>query len=138
MTLTIDLPPELERKLRETSAAKGIPAEEFVVGALSESLKHANPVQPLPPRLSQAEGKLLQAINTGLPESTWNRYHELIARRRAETMTPEEQAELIQLTTRVEQMHVARLEKLIELARIRGVKVETLMDELGLRDPGYV
>jgi hypothetical protein len=138
MTITINLPPELERELRETSIAKGIPAEEIVVGALSESLKHAQSVPCLPPRLSAAEGQLLQAINEGLPESTWNRYHELIARRRAETLTPDEHAELIQLTTRVEQMNVARLEKLIELAKIRGVKVESLMDELGLRDPGYV
>jgi hypothetical protein len=38
----------------------------------------------------------------------------------------------------MERANVERLKKLIELARLRGVKLEELMDQLGIRDPGYV
>lgn len=138
MTITINLSPELEHELQETSAARGIPAEEFVVGALSERLKQAKAESRLPPRLSAKEEELLAAINVGMPQATWDRFHELTARRRSETLTSDEHAELIQLFSRVEAMHVARLEKLVELAKIRGVKLEALMDQLGIPDPGYV
>jgi hypothetical protein len=137
MTITIHLTPDLERELRETSAAKGVPAEEFVVGALSESLKHAKTTSRLPPRLSAEESRLLIAINEGLPELVWRRFHELNASRRAETLTADEQVELIQLNDRIEHLNVQRLEKLIELAKLRNVDVKVLMDQLGLQDPGY-
>ena len=137
MTITINLSPELERALQETSAARGIPAEQIVVGALSESLNRARAQPRLPPRVSTREEDLLATIHVGLPKTTWDRYHELIARPRAETLTEEEHAELIQLSDRVEAMNVSRLEKLVELANLRGVKLETLMDQLGIRNPAY-
>src|SRR5688572_8873761 len=112
MTITINLSPQLERALQETSAARGVSVEQIVVGALSESLQQAKVQSRLPARLSAKEGELLTAINVGLPEATWARYHELIRRRRAATLTSDEHAELIQLTARVEAMNVARLEKL--------------------------
>ena len=64
------------------------------------------------------------------------RYYALIDRRRDETLTEAEHGELIALTDRVEQAHVARLEKVFELARLKGVEVKVLMKQLGLGNPG--
>jgi hypothetical protein len=90
------------------------------------------------PRLSKAEAQLLQEINRGLPEVTWRRYHELIAQRRAGTLTDDEFDELKRLTDTVEVTHARRMEKLAELARVRQISLDELMAELGLQDPGYV
>ena len=40
MTLTIDLPPALEEKLRSESAREGVAAEEFALKVLEERLFH--------------------------------------------------------------------------------------------------
>jgi hypothetical protein len=55
----------------------------------------------------------------------------LIARRREETLTPSEQQELIQFSDRLEALNVARVEKLAELARVRGMTLPDLMQSLG-------
>ena len=63
------------------------------------------------------------------------RYAELIRKRQDETLTPAENQELGQITTRVEAMNVKRLELLAELAQWRGVSLPQLMTELGLTSP---
>ena len=137
MTITINLSPELEQQVRETSAARGIPAEDFVVGVVSESIKQAKAAPQLPPHLSPEESRLFAVINQGLSESEWQRFHTLNGRRRDETLTEVERQEFIAVTTRLEQLNVKRLEKLIELARLRGVTVDQIMDQLGIRPPVY-
>ena len=78
---------------------------------------------------------MLQEINRGLPAETWRRYGELKEKRRAETLTPEEQAELIALSDQIEAMNVRRMESVIELARLRRTSVDALMDDLGIKSP---
>jgi len=87
----------------------------------------------LPRRLAAREADLLERINSSLAHVDWERYHALIARRRAETLTTEEQSELIAISDRIEVANVARIEHLAELARLRGTTVDALIDELGLQ-----
>src|SRR5687768_9733047 len=101
MNITIHLSPDLERKLREESAARGVPAEDVVVGALSQSLAQTKRAPRPAARLSADESKLLLAINEGLSEVDWRRFHELQARRRAELLTEPEQRELITINDRL-------------------------------------
>ena len=108
MTLTIDLRPELEAQLRDEAARTGIDAGSLVVRALEERL-HRSSRRFLPAHLSHEETNLFQKINQGLPESIWQEYHGLIAKRRAETLTQEEQARLIELSDRIEQTHAERM-----------------------------
>ena len=61
------------------------------------------------PRLTQAETALLGRINAPLAPDLQQRFEELVAKRQAETIAPEELDELIQLTEQVE-----RLQKLID------------------------
>lgn len=72
------------------------------------------------PRLSQPETGLLLQINQGLPAGVQQRFDELVAKRRAERITPDELRELIQITDEIEQRDAKRLTALVELARVRG------------------
>jgi hypothetical protein len=86
-----------------------------------------------PQSLSREEAALLQQINKGLPEEVWQRYRALVARRRAETLTPEEHKELIELSDRMEEVNARRMEHLVELARLRRMSLEAVMQQLGIR-----
>ena len=132
MTLTIDLKPELEAQLREASAKTGIDTSAFVVHALKEQLRRKSR-QPVPPHLSHEEAVLLQKINQGLPEVIWQEYHDLIAKRRAETLTLEEHAQLIALSNSIEEAHVERITHVAELAQRRHIPLKTHMGQLGIK-----
>lgn len=83
--------------------------------------------------LSGNEAELLRQINQGLPAETWQRYHALMARLRAETLTPDEHAELLRLTDTVEMDNANRIRHLIALAKLRGTSLEDVMQALGIR-----
>ena len=132
MTLTIDLTPELEAQLREEAANKGIDASTFVMRALEERLNGTSR-QRVPVRLSQEESALLLKINQGLPEALWQEYHDLVAKRRSETLTPEDHIRLIALSDSIEEAHTERITHVAELAQRRGVPLKTLMKQLGIK-----
>jgi hypothetical protein len=56
----------------------------------------------------------------------------LIARRRAEALTPSEHEELLFLTNQAEQLEAERLARLAELARLRHTSLPILMEDLRL------
>jgi hypothetical protein len=87
--------------------------------------------------LPQAEAELLQTINQGIPSDTQKNYDELIAKRQAETLTPEEHSELLRLTEQIEKLQAQRLESLAELARLRKTSLTALMENLGIQVPTY-
>jgi hypothetical protein len=129
MTLTLDLNPELERQLRNEAAARGLTLEQLVLGDLQARVaQHTNPGV-----LSQEETHLMQVITEGLSEDFWARYRHLIDLREQEILTDLEQAELIACSDRVEHLTASRTEALVELARMRGLSVHSLRDQLGLQ-----
>ncbi len=87
--------------------------------------------------LPKNEAELLQKINQGLPPEVRKRYAELNAKLHEETIAPEEHQELLQLVDRIELADAERLQHLIELARIRNVSVDTLMNQLEIRRPAH-
>ncbi len=137
MTLTIEIDRELEEQLRTEAARAGLDPDQYIVNALEERLRErASPRDTA--RLTVAESELLQKINQGMPEHGWLRYKELIAKRRAETLSTDEQTELIEISDQVELANAERMAHLAELARLRGTPLEDLMRELGIRAPSYV
>jgi len=84
------------------------------------------------PHLPQRETELLLKINQGLPDPLARRYQELIARRRADALAPEEREELLRLTDQAEGLEAERLTHLAELARLRHTSLPALMEELGI------
>lgn len=82
--------------------------------------------------LSHEESALLLKINQGVPAETQRRYDVLIAKRRANTLTPEEYEELLRLTDEIEQFDATRMTYMVELARLRNMPLPALMNELGI------
>lgn len=74
-------------------------------------------------------------INKGLPPSLQQRYKELDARRKAETLTSSEYQELLRLIDEIENANVERIRCLAELAHIRETTLTDLMNELEIHPP---
>ncbi len=83
-------------------------------------------------RLSKRETELLGRVNAGLSEPQVRRLKWPDALRQEETLTPDEHAELLGLVDASERLAVGRAEALVELARLRGATVQSLMNDLGL------
>ncbi len=136
MQVTIDITPELAAQLREAAANEGLEANAYIVHTLAEHMQQTQPCEV--PCLNETETRLLEQINAGLPQEAWQRYHALLAKRRAERLTPEEHAALIALSDQIEELNVRRIESLVALARLRHTSLEALMQQLGIQTPPYV
>jgi hypothetical protein len=84
------------------------------------------------PHLPARETELLRTINLGLPPAGLQRYEELMEGRRRETLTPAEHQELLRLTEEAERLQAERVEALAELARLRGLPLASIAEQLGL------
>lgn len=136
MLLTIHITPELEAQLRDEAAKEGLDANAYIVHTLEERLRPSQNRRP--PHLPEAEAHLLQQINQGLPQEMWQHYHELLDKRHAEILTPDEQTALIALSDQIEDANAHRIEHLVELARLRQTSLGTLMQQLGIEASPYV
>ena len=139
MTLTIELEPETERRLRQAARSSGLDTQEFVQRYLEVQF----PREPAASHLSAREAELLQQIELDLPEATWRRYRKLAKKLLAEQrsaagekfLAAGEYEELLALTQQVEAANVKRIERLSELAKLRKVSLPELMKQLGLKTP---
>ena len=89
------------------------------------------------PSLPRREAELLQLINRGVPAEVRQRYDALNDKLHAETITDEEHQELLGLIEQVKQADAERLRNLVELAQLRQLSLDELMDQLGLRRLAY-
>lgn len=89
------------------------------------------------PSLPKQESELLIRINKGLPSDIQKRFDELVARRQDETLTPGEQRELISLAEKIEKSDAERVRYISELARLRGISLDSLMKDMKLYSPSY-
>jgi hypothetical protein len=105
--------------------------EQFVDKVIALQAQHRAPSLP------KDETELLQQINCGLPADIRQRYDALNTKLHDETITPEEHAELLTLIDRLELADVERMQRLVALAQIRGVSIDTLMEQLGIRRTMY-
>jgi hypothetical protein len=124
-TITLTLSPELEQKLRSEAARQGLAPEHYIIHTLQDHLQSDIAAE-------YTESDLLQQINIGFSAETWARYHALIAKRRAETLTPTEHEQLIQLSDRLEKLNVERIQALTHLANLRQQPLSDLMQSLGI------
>ncbi len=92
----------------------------------------------LPSVLSQSETELLRKINAGVPFEIQKRFDNLIKKRISETLNDEEYQELIELTAYMENHGVQRLEHLIELAKLRNVTLDEIIEQLQIKPRLYV
>ena len=79
---------------------------------------------------SDRETVLLQAINQATPPTLQQRYDTLSQKMNAETITPAEHQELLKLIDKLEMQQAKRLKNLIELAHLRNLSLDELMQNL--------
>jgi hypothetical protein len=128
---------DLEQQLRQEAASAGLAPEAYILQAVQDRLMQTSHRHRPAPRLSPEEAELLAKINLGLSPTEWERYHALVARRKAEILTPDEQTELIALSDSLEEANAQRLGYLAELARVRHTTLDAVMSELGLMPDSY-
>jgi hypothetical protein len=89
------------------------------------------------PHLAASEADLLLEIDRGLPPETRSRFNQLIRRRDAKRLTSAEHQELLRLTDEIERFDAKRASLLADLARLRGITLSALMDQLGATPPPH-
>lgn len=90
------------------------------------------------PHLSGAETSLLARINQGLPSNLQERIATLRTKREDGSISDSEYEELTHLTDQSEELHAERMAALVELAKLRGITLPALMDQLGIKFPEHV
>jgi len=129
MTITLQMPPGLEAFLRDQAAREGVDTSTLVLRAIEQNFGPAEGASA-----ATDEAELLLRINQGPSETVWRRYHDLSSRRDAESLTSQEHEELIGLSQTIEAADVKRLQYMAELAKLRGVSLRTIREQLGIPD----
>ncbi len=123
MSLTITLPPDVERRIAEEAAREGVSVDELASRTLQ--IRWATT-----PMLSEAQ--LLERINEGFSEAFWERYRVLQQQMREGTLPESDRVEYLVMVAQVEARQTQRLAQLSELAKRRGTGLLALIQELGL------
>ena len=122
MTITLDVPSELEGKLQKAAQSRGTDVATFLLENLRQQLR--------PDVLSEAEAELLQTINTPLsPEARLQR-DSLLADSERRELTAPEQASLAEAIDAVELANAARWQAIAQLASLRGRSLPEIAREL--------
>jgi hypothetical protein len=110
------------------------------LGELEEVFDHVLAVQAerKAPHLASEESALLVRINQGFPEELRGRLSVLRRKRENRAISDAEYDELTKLTERAEEFHAECVGALVDLAKLRGISLPALMDQLGIRFPQNV
>jgi len=122
-----NVPIEYDQLLNTALRMRRPELERFVARLFALKAREENP------NLSKAETRLLLKINQDLPAATRQRLNELIEKRQTSVITPAELAELIQLSEQAEEFGVKRLKHLMDLAALRNIPLDKLMQQLGIK-----
>lgn len=88
------------------------------------------------PSIPQREAELLQQVNQPLlTTQAQHQYQQLSQKAKAGTLTPAENQTLLTLVDELEQADAERMKALFELAQLRKVSLDTLMQQLGIQTP---
>lgn len=105
--------------------------EQFIPRVLYERAKRQAP------SLSHTETQLLKNINRGLSIKAQSRYNQLTQKQQERTLTPTEQEELFRLIDQIEVADAKRVGYLAQLAELRGISLDAVMLQLGIRPRPY-
>lgn len=84
---------------------------------------------------SEKELALIKIVYQPLEATIQQRYDELSVKNKKGTISEEEHAELLKLVELAENHNVKWLEALVELAQLRGVSLEVVKKQLGVKNP---
>jgi hypothetical protein len=84
------------------------------------------------PNVSAAEADLLQKITHCIPQKLQTRFNELVKQRQANTIDDASLQELRDLSNQIENLEADRIRQLAQLAQLRSVSIEDLIQQLHL------
>ena len=119
-------------KLAEAYNAAPKTTQKKLQALLQEALRNAAAPVKSSPRLSKKETELFLRINRTLAETQQQRYEALTEKRLTGNLSPPERAELEQLILDTERLGVDRLQAIIELARLRKLPPDKMLQQLEL------
>lgn len=126
MAILLELPSETEALLREQAKSSGKELGQYIVSLIK--LKKTSI-----PSTSKRETELLSIIKNDFPASFWARFRQLTALRSDVKLTKNELEELMQMSEALEENNGKQMEAFVELSKLRGVELETLMNQLGFK-----
>ena len=132
MSITIQVKPLLEQRLRRSAAAKGQSVDQFVSTFLENNLSDPSSESLA---VSHREAALLQNINLNIPAETWGIFHALKQKQREDNLSDTELVLYQQLAEKFELANAERLQVLFELAQLRQVSLRQVMQDLGIAPP---
>ncbi len=91
----------------------------------------------IPADLSLTESELIAKMNQSILPAVQQRHRELMAKRRAQSITEREYDELLVLIDKVEKADAERIRCLRELAHLRKVSFDELIQQLGIKPQPY-
>ena len=122
MTITLDVPSELEGKLQKAAQSRGTDVATFLLESLRQQLR--------PDVLSEAEAELLQTINAPLSPEARLRRDSLLAESERRELTAQERDSLTESIDAVELANAARWQAIARLASLRGRSLPEIAREL--------
>ena len=125
MSFVVDLPPEVETRVRLAAASEGVDVSTFVYETLAPRLR--------PGLEAMSEEELIAKAREDFPQAFWDRFAALAARSEAGELTSDEWKEYTSCAERTEVQDAERLRYLIEISRRRGCSPVSLIKQLGLR-----
>ena len=129
MSLVLQINPSLENRIRQNALRKGVDLSQFVVQVLESTFPEEKPKSKT---ITKQEALLLQKINLSISVETWERYHFLRKKRQDETISVTEIEEYAAINRQIEAGNVLRVSSLIELAKVRKITLNEVMQQLGL------
>ena len=135
MHLTIELPYDLETQLREQAQRKGKALNQYISGLIQEKF---NALKPISSTLTAEETHLFKRINQGFSDEFWTKLRELDKKRQDFILVESEKQTLMTMTEALETVNLERMKALIELANIRQIDLDVLMNQLGLNNGKHI
>lgn len=129
MSVSINLPGDLEQFLQAHARRIGVPVETLLTRTIVERWDGIRRAPGLPTR----ETELLLRLQSLFPPEQTREYLALCHRSDAETLTNPDRERLLTLIEQRDEQNAERLQIVAELAGLRGVSLREMMTELGIR-----
>ncbi len=123
MPITLDLPPELETRLRARASRRQMTPEEYLRTIAVDRLR---PRVTTGMTLTPEERRVIGDLNAELSRDFWLRYYFLQQKARTDA-TSEERDEALELGARSEEWNTRRLTVVMEMTKKRSVTVTEFM-----------
>jgi hypothetical protein len=102
---------------------------DFDTGLIQEKMPAPKPATST---LTVEETRLFKIINKGFSDDFWVKLTNLNKKRQTFTLSESDRKELIEMTEALDAINLERMKALIELATIRHIDLDILINQLGL------